>query len=118
MAIVDMKKVSVIGLNDMKEQLLKEIMDLGVVEINNQENKLSDEQWNKLVEKDSDEGTVYELEEKISVVSGALEALNKYFTGKKPLFKTRKPLTESEFTSQLKEVAFIEEKVKEINDIY
>ena len=118
MAIVDMKKVSVIGLSDKKAQLLKEIMDLGVVEINNQENKLSNEQWRELVEKDGDESTVGELDDKISVTSVALEALDKYFLGKKPLFKTRKPLTESEFNNQLGDLALIEEKVDEINQIF
>jgi len=118
MAIVDMKKVSVIGLGDKKAQLLKEIMDLGVVEINNQEDKLSNEQWRELVEKDGDESTVSELDDKISVTSVALEALNKYFLGKKLLFKTRKPLTESEFNNQLGDLALIEEKVNEINQIF
>ena len=39
MAIVDMSKLSVIGLNDNKSDVLRELMTLGVCEINSQDEK-------------------------------------------------------------------------------
>lgn len=118
MAIVQMSKLSVIGLNDCQGQLLKEVMDLGVVEINNQENKLSDDQWKELVRKDGDDATVYQVDGKLSEVNNALEVLDKYYTGKKPLFNTRQPLSEKEFNSKLSDKASIEAKIQEVNEIY
>ena len=118
MAIVEMSKLSVIGLNDCKAKIIKSIMDLGVVEINNQDAKLTDENWNTLVEKDGDESAVYEFDAKIAEVSSALEALNKYDTGKKPLFKVRKPLNENEFNDRLSKKEFIESKCEEVNNTY
>lgn len=51
MAIVKMNKLSVIGMNQEKKSLLKDLMDLGVVEISGSADKLQDENWQKLVVK-------------------------------------------------------------------
>ncbi|HCT63788.1 MAG TPA: V-type ATP synthase subunit I [Lachnospiraceae bacterium] len=118
MAIVELSKLSVIGLNDRKTQILKGLMDLGVVEINNQDGKLTDENWSSFIEKDGDEVVVYGLDTKISEASNALDALNKYDKGKKPFIKVRKPLKESEFEAKLKNRDAIEETVAEVNGIY
>jgi len=98
MAIVELSKLNVIGLNENKADILGEIMKLGVVEINNQENKLVDENWSALIHKDGDEETVYSVDVDIAETAAALEALNKYYKGKKPLIKTRKPVSEIEFS--------------------
>ena len=45
MAIVKMNKLSVIGMNQEKKSLLKDLMDLGVVEISGSADKLQDENW-------------------------------------------------------------------------
>ena len=45
MSIVKMKKLSVIGLSNNKEELIKHLMDLGVVELSAQDQKLLDEEW-------------------------------------------------------------------------
>ncbi|MEA5085440.1 MAG: V-type ATP synthase subunit I [Lachnospiraceae bacterium] len=118
MATVELSKFSVIGLNDQKPKILKGLMDLGVVEINNQDEKLTDEDWSSFVEKDGDEVTVYSLDTKISEASNALEALNKYDKGKKPFIKVRKTVKESEFEATLQNRDVIEETVTEANGIY
>ncbi len=97
MAIVEMSKLSVIGLNDNKSDVLKELMTLGVCEINSQDEKLSDSEWAALIERDFDQNSGLNTEMKISEVSSALEVLDKYFTGKKPFIKCRKPVSEAEF---------------------
>ncbi len=118
MAIVNISKLSVIGLNENKADILKAIMDLGVIEINNQESKLTDEDWSSLIEKDGDEESVYSMDIKLSEVSAALEALNKYYKGKKPLIKTRKPVKKEEFETFEKEAEGVYETVKNVNSIY
>lgn len=118
MAIVEMNKLSVIGLNDRKDEIIKNIMDLGVVEITNQENKLADKKWGSLVKKDGNDVAASEMDLKISEVSSAIEALDKYDTGKKPLFKVRKPFSEKEFSKRLGEKAAIEEKCSLINETF
>ena len=40
MATVKMNKLSVIGMNDEKQTLLRELMDLGVVEVSKPEDRL------------------------------------------------------------------------------
>ena len=44
MATIKMKKLSVIGMNDEKQALIKELMDLGIVEVANPEGKLQSEE--------------------------------------------------------------------------
>jgi V/A-type H+-transporting ATPase subunit I len=112
-----MKKLSVIGLVSNREELMEKLMTLGVVEITDQEDKLSDSQWHEMVARDSDEQTVAEFESQISRVSQALSVLEKYGTGKKPLLHTKKPITLREFQKALERKQQIEEKVAHINSL-
>ena len=61
MSIVKMKKLSVIGLSNNKEELIKHLMDLGVVELSAQDQKLLDEEWANIVVKDGNEDEVLSL---------------------------------------------------------
>ena len=45
MAVTDMQKLTVIGLNSSRTPFLHELMRLGVVEINSQEGVVNDEEW-------------------------------------------------------------------------
>ena len=117
MSIAKMKKLSVIGLVSDREELMEKLMTLGVVEITDQEDKLSDSQWHEMVARDSDEQTVAEYESQISGVSQALSVLEKYGTGKKPLLHTKKPITLREFQEALERKQQIEEKVAHINSL-
>ena len=117
MSIAKMKKLSVIGLVSNREELMEKLMTLGVVEITDQEDKLSDSQWHEMVARDSDEQTVAEYESQISGVSQALSVLEKYGTGKKPLLHTKKPITLREFQEALERKQQIEEKVAHINSL-
>ena len=65
MAIVDMKKISVIGLGNDKEQIIKEIMKAGTVEISDIDMG-DDSQLTEIFRKDSVKGQVTELDEKLS----------------------------------------------------
>jgi len=118
MAIVELSKLSVIGMNDSKNQILSEIMELGVVEICNSDDKLTDEEWSQLVTRDGDEKSLSRLEIKLSETSQALEVLEKYDKTKKPLIKVRKPMKHTEFEEKVSGKELLEVKKMQTNNIY
>ena len=85
MAVVEMRKLTVIGLNNTRVPFISELMHLGVVEINSQEGIVNDEDWMPDIFRTSNSADVSRLESQISRVSTALEAISKYDTAKKPL---------------------------------
>jgi V/A-type H+/Na+-transporting ATPase subunit I len=101
MAIVKMNKISAIGLNAVKTELIKELMDLGVVEISSQDSKLTDQDWISYIEKDGNENEVQKYDSKLVKINQVIESLEKYDTSKKPMFKTRKTISENEFETIL-----------------
>lgn len=101
MAVVEMRKLTVIGLNSSRNPFIHELMHLGVVEINSQEGVVSDEDWMPDIFRTSNSADVSRLEADIIRVSTALEAIGKYDTAKKPLLITRKEMGRSEFTALL-----------------
>lgn len=114
MAIVRMKKLSAIGHESVKEDLMKELMRLGVVELNAQDEKLTDEEWSSLVSKDGNEVAVARLDGEISRADLALETIEKYGTAKKPLIRTRKLVAATEFDEALKNKSQIVTSVDEV----
>lgn len=111
MAIVKMNKISAIGLDAVKTGLLKDLMDLGVVEISSQESKLTDPDWISYIEKDGNENEVLNFDARISKINLVIESLNKYDKSKKPMFSTRKTVSNNEFESALLNKDKIEENV-------
>jgi vacuolar-type H+-ATPase subunit I/STV1 len=96
-AIAKMQKLSVIGLSREKVALIEDLMRLGVVQINAQESKLSDEKWNEIVVKDDAEKWVSKWESELEKIDSALAILAQYSEKKKPLIKERKKISEAEF---------------------
>lgn len=96
-----MNKISIVGLNSEKSLLIKDIMDLGVVEISSQDAKLTDPEWLPYVKKDGNENEVLNYDAKISKVSEVLSSLEKYDSTKRPLFSTRKNITAKEFNDKV-----------------
>lgn len=45
MAVVEMRKLTVIGLNSSRTPFIHELMHLGVVEIDSNEGAINDEEW-------------------------------------------------------------------------
>lgn len=87
-----MNKISIIGLNDIKTELVKEIMDLGVVEISSQDSKLTDPEWINYVKKDGNENEVLNLDMKISNLNEVLTSLLKNTIQGKDLYSVREKL--------------------------
>lgn len=117
MAIVKMNKISIIGLNSDKSSVIRDIMDLGVVEISSQDSKLTDPEWLSCVSKDGNENEVLYYDAKISKISEVLTSLEKYDNSKKPLFTTRKTISSSEFDRLTSYNVKTEENVTKILDL-
>lgn len=118
MAIVDLKKLSVIALNADKTEILKSLMSLGFVEMNGQDDKLADQEWSSLIKRDGNYEKTAEIENKLSEVSSAIEVLDKYFKGKKPLIKCRKPVSETEFAEKTSDSNKAFELAERVNALY
>ena len=101
MAIVKMNKLSVIGMKSEKDAMLKRLMDLGVVEVNNGAEKLNDENWQALVVRDGDEATVSEYDKQITLVEQAQKVLSDYGKLKSPMFEVRKEITRADYEEML-----------------
>lgn len=97
MAVVEMRKLTVIGLNSSRTPFIHELMHLGVVEIDSNEGAINDEEWMPDIFRTSNSADVSRLEADISRVSTALEAIGKYDTAKKSLFPSRIKLDRGDF---------------------
>lgn len=75
MAIVNMNKISIVGLQLEKDQILKFLMKKGFVQIDDSADLLEDEFFGKSLKKDSREQLVYEYEQKMSSINVAIETL-------------------------------------------
>lgn len=104
MAVVEMRKLTVIGLNSGRAPFIYELMNLGVVEINSQDNIVSDEDWMPDIFQPSNSADVSRLEGDIIRVSTALEAIAKYDPSKKPLLITRKEMGREAFIAYMNKV--------------
>ena len=109
-----MNKISIIGLDDIKTRLIKELMDLGVVEISSQDSKLLDTEWISYVERDGDESEVLSLDADISKVSSALASLDYYDKSKKPMFASKKTVYADEFEKRLLDKSEIIENIDSV----
>ncbi len=101
MAVVEMRKLTVIGLNIGRTPFIHELMHLGVVEINSQEGTVNDEEWMPDIFRTSNSADVSRLEADIVRASTALEALNRYDTQKKPLFHVREEIDREDFVNYM-----------------
>ena len=106
MAAVEMRKLTVIGLNSGRAPFIYELMHLGVVEINAQDGIVSDEDadWLPDIFRTSNSADVSRLEGDIIRVSTALEAIEKYDPAKKPLLITRKEMGREAFIAYMNQV--------------
>ncbi len=118
MAIVKMKKLSVIGMQEERQSLLSDLMALGVVEVSGNESKLHDEEWAELVTADGDEARASEKEKELAQVKQALTVIDRYGKVKKSAFNMRKNLTESEFAELCSKEEQFKKEADEINGLY
>ena len=99
MSIVKMQKISVIGLDERKRELLDRLIDLEAVELTDQTYKLSDELWKDNVSPDTVQEKVAYFEGKVTRAQQAMDVIEEYGKLKKPLFKTRRIISQEEANS-------------------
>ena len=114
MAIVKMHKFSAIGIDTAKEALMSQLMEMGATELNSQDPKLSLPEWSPLVSKATIGVEALVLEKRLNKIDGALKILSTYDTTKKPLFYSRRAITESAFSTCMKERPAIEKNVNKV----
>lgn len=120
MSIIKMKKLAVIGLDTVKENLISDLMELGAVQITDQSSRLSDDEvWKDFGIRDGNEEEVAALELQLSRVSLAMETLEKFSTAKSPLFFTRRAMKRTEFlkAQENREAVYRDvDRILELND--
>jgi len=97
--IVKMSKITMLGLEDQREALIAELMDIGAVEIS----AVDAGEMEELAENPDVQQELADVENRISDVRRALDILNRYCPGKKSLFSGRRELSGSEFADLLQD---------------
>lgn len=92
MAIVKMHKVSIMGLEQDKTEILEALMNIGVVDISDISDMALFEEWSDLVYSDHNDEEILELESDIEKVKSALEYLSLYDKRKKSLFEPKRAI--------------------------
>ena len=90
-----MKKLRVIAMADRREELLRELLRLGCLEISEPDEKLSDPAWSALMQRESSGLSATKVE--IGDVNTALAAIKRYAQLKEGVFIKRHPISEKEF---------------------
>ncbi|HIT86300.1 MAG TPA: V-type ATP synthase subunit I [Candidatus Coprocola pullicola] len=90
MAIVEMSKLSIVGLNTDKSDMLSLLIKRGLVQIDDSAYLLEEEEYGQTLHRDSAEADVIQLEQKISLIGQCLESIQKYVTVKKPMFAPKR----------------------------
>ncbi|HYE11211.1 MAG TPA: V-type ATP synthase subunit I [Patescibacteria group bacterium] len=110
MAIVKMKKVSIIALQSEKEQVVKRLQKFGGLHVIDLEEWIAEDQ-NKDLLIDSETDKVNQLEAELSQVKFAYDFVSKYDKAKKKMFAQKIQVSEKEYYEALNEK-------QKTNDIY
>ena len=87
MAIVKMKRLRAIALEEQRDELLTRLLHVGCVEVTEPEDCLTDPEWTALLAKDT--GAQGAVKAQITAVQSALKALDKYAPVKGSLQRQR-----------------------------
>ncbi|MGE4283991.1 MAG: V-type ATP synthase subunit I [Clostridia bacterium] len=111
-----MNKISLIGLESDKDRIIESLMRMGVVEINNIEQKISEQEWSGLVERDGEEAENVRIESDVALIKSSIEYLSKYNTRKKGLFEPKRKLSRTQYDEIIHKQEEIWDKVKRIGE--
>ncbi|NSW90532.1 MAG: V-type ATP synthase subunit I [Firmicutes bacterium] len=117
MAIVKMHKVSIIGLERDKAEILENLMNIGVLDVSDIGSKASSEEWTEMVNSDGQEEEVLKLESDIEKVKSALEYLSLYDKRKKAFFKPKRVIDASIYGEIIEDKEKLWSVVEEINKL-
>lgn len=100
MAIVKMKKMTMIALQSEKEALIRGMQRFGGLQVINLEDQVGEEGFESL-EQDQDNETVGKLENRLSQVKYTLDFIRRYDKTKKPLFAPKLQVKEAQYPKYL-----------------
>ncbi|MFO7612132.1 MAG: V-type ATP synthase subunit I [Clostridia bacterium] len=89
MAIIEMKKLTLVGLHDDRHRILTRLMEIGAVDIVGAE---IDDELGGIFRKDTDKEDLLELSGKITVLESAISVLKQFDKRDKPIFKVRRDI--------------------------
>jgi len=117
MAIVKMDKISLIGLQRDRNEIIDSLMRMGVVQIedidaDNSENGLSD-----LITKSGDEEKVIQLDTQIEKIKAAIDYLSGFSTKKKGFFESKRVVDKNELNEIIKNESNLWDIVKNIDSL-
>lgn len=110
-----MHKVSIIGLERDRADILDGLMDTGVLDITDISERASSEEWSHFVRIDNKDEKVTELENEIERVSSSLNYLSHYDKRKKPLFESKKIIKYETYESTIIQRDVLKNIVERIN---
>ena len=122
MAIVKMKRLRAIALEEQRDELLARLLHVGCVEVTEPEDCLTDPEWTALLAKDT--GAQGAVKAQITAEQSALKALDKYAPVKGSLFTKRSDISEADFFDAARQekaqaaAAAINDCVAEISQLY
>lgn len=90
MSVVEMSRLSLVGLNSDREDILKSLMELGAVHLEDAVSGLPEGEWEGKLSSGIEPGEVSGLEEKMGKISLILKHLERYDARKKNLFAARR----------------------------
>ncbi len=90
MAIVEMSKLSIVGLNADKRAILSLLIEHGLVQIDDSSYLLEENEYGNVLQRDSAESEVIQLDQKISLLGQCLESIKNYVTVKKAMFAPKR----------------------------
>lgn len=91
-----MKKIHLVGLRKDRDEILKTLMEMGICEISNPDDKVASEDLNEIVFKDHKNAEINEFESEKLKLGKAIELLSKFGNRKNGLFEAKKTLTVKE----------------------
>lgn len=107
-----MNKITVLGLKEERSQLLKSLMDLGVVEITQEEpgSDICDKARNINVQDE-----LNKVDSRLSILARSIDILNSHVPVKKPLFSARRIVSEKDYNDVVKLRETVLETAERIN---
>lgn len=107
-----MNKITVLGLKEERSQLLKSLMELGVVEITQEEpsEDIGDKARNINVQAE-----LNKIDSSLSTISRSIDILNSHVPVKKPIFSARRVVSEKDYSEVIKNRDKIIETAERIN---
>ena len=107
-----MNKITVLGLINERTALLKSLMELGVIDINEEEP--SEEIMDK-VQKPHVQAELLKVDSQLSDITRAIDIMNRYAPVKKPMFSARRIVSEQDYTNIMDKADNVISKVDQIN---